>query len=60
MPSQESARSCICVLAESMLPLSMISLLDFETIPTVWYVLFSILFICIHAQFLNQEQPPQL
>jgi hypothetical protein len=33
VPSQEGERSCICVLAVSILPLSMIVLLDFETVP---------------------------
>ena len=41
VPNQESGRSCVCVLGVSMLPLSLISLLEF---PTVWYFLFFILF----------------
>jgi hypothetical protein len=37
VPSQESEKSCICVLEVSILPLSTIFLLDFGTVPTVWY-----------------------
>jgi hypothetical protein len=33
VPSQEDERSCICELDVSILPLSMIVLLDFETVP---------------------------
>ena len=35
--SQESEQSCICVLGVSIWPLSMIFLLDFGTVLTVWY-----------------------
>jgi hypothetical protein len=40
--NQESQRACICVLVVSIFPLSMIFILDFETVLTVWY--FSIRF----------------
>jgi len=40
VPSQESERSCICVLGVSILPLSTILVLYFETVPTVWYFIF--------------------
>jgi len=43
VPSQESERSCICVLGVSILPLSTILLLDFRTVPTVLYFLLFIL-----------------
>ena len=42
VPSQQSKQSCICVLGVSILPVSTICLLDFGTVPTVWYF-FSIL-----------------
>jgi hypothetical protein len=35
--SQESEQSCICVLKVSILPISTIFLLGFETVPTMWY-----------------------
>ena len=35
--SQESERSCICVLGISILPLSTILIFDFGIVPTVWY-----------------------
>jgi len=44
VPSQESEQSSICVLRVSILPLSMIFLLDFWTVPTVWYFLFFYIF----------------
>ena len=44
VPSQESERSCICVLGVSILLLSMIFILDFGLVATVWY--FSFLFCC--------------
>ena len=37
VPSQESERSCICVLGVSILHLSVIFLLDWGTVLTVWY-----------------------
>ena len=37
VPRQESERSCICVLGVLILPLYTIFLLDFGTVPTVWY-----------------------
>ena len=40
IPSQASEWSCICVLRISILPLSLIFLLDFGTVPTVWYFIF--------------------
>ena len=36
VPSQESGRSCICLLVASILPLSTNFVLDFGNIPTVW------------------------
>jgi hypothetical protein len=36
VPSQESGRSCICMLGVSILPLSMNYLLNFRNVPTVW------------------------
>ena len=39
VPSQISQRSCICVLEVSILPLSTILIFDF--VPTVWYLLVS-------------------
>jgi hypothetical protein len=41
--SQESAWTCICVLGVPILPLLVILLLDFGTVPIVWYLLFLIL-----------------
>ena len=38
--SKESEMSCICVTGLSFLPLSTISRVDFETVPTVWYYFF--------------------
>ena len=44
-PSQESERSCICVLDVSIfISLSAISILNYGTVRTVWYVLFLMLF----------------
>jgi hypothetical protein len=37
VPSQESERSCNCLLGVSVVPLSTIFLLEFGTVPTVWY-----------------------
>jgi len=45
VPSQESELSCICVVGVSLLPLSMIYLLDFGTVPTVFA------FCCFHFIF---------
>ena len=39
VPSQESKRSCICVLVVSSLSLSTILIFGFRTVSTVWYVL---------------------
>ena len=36
VPSQESERSCICVLGVSILNLSAILLFDYGIVPTVW------------------------
>ena len=35
VPSQESERSCICMLGVSILPLSMILIFDFGIVPTI-------------------------
>jgi hypothetical protein len=43
--SQDSERSCICVLVVPMMPLSTIILIDFGIVPTVWYFMFFILFL---------------
>ena len=40
VPSQESKRSCIFVLEVSILPLSMLLVFDFRTVPAVRYFLF--------------------
>jgi len=37
VPSQETERPCICVFGVSVLPLSVIFLLDFRNVLTVWY-----------------------
>jgi uncharacterized membrane protein len=37
VPSQKTEQSCICVLSVSILPVSTIFLLNFGTVPTVWY-----------------------
>jgi hypothetical protein len=49
-----SQRACICVLVESLLPLSTILILifDFGFVPTVWYSLFTFdhhmnIYVCI-------------
>ena len=48
LPSQESERSCIYVLGVSIFLLSTIFLLDFETVPTVWYIVMSCLrYLCL-------------
>jgi len=39
-PIQESELSFICVLGVSIMPLSMFVLLNFGTVPTVWYFCF--------------------
>ena len=39
VPRQECERACICTLWVSILPLSTILILDFGTVPTVWYYL---------------------
>jgi len=45
VPVPEQVKSVVmCVLGVSVLSLSVIYLLDFETVPTVWYFLFFILF----------------
>ena len=46
VPSQESARSCICVLGVSMLTVSTIVIFDFGVVPTLWYscLLFNFVF----------------
>jgi len=44
VPSQESERSGIYVLWVSIVPLSTILILDFGIVPTVWNILFFILF----------------
>jgi hypothetical protein len=46
-PSQETGRSCICVLLVSILSLSTIFLLQFGTVATVLYFLF---FVFMSAQ----------
>jgi hypothetical protein len=48
--SQETERSCICVLVVPILPLSTIFLMDFGAVPTVWYFL-SLIFLnlCISS-----------
>ena len=43
LPSQESERSCFCVLEILILPLSTILIFDFGIVPTVWYFLLFIL-----------------
>ena len=43
LPSQESERSCFCVLEILILPLSTIFIFDFGIVPTVWYFLLFIL-----------------
>ena len=45
VPSQESELSCICVVGVSLLPLPMIYLLDFGTVPTVWHLVVFILYL---------------
>jgi hypothetical protein len=42
LPSKGSVWSYICVLGASLLPLSTIFLLNYGTVPTVWYALFFI------------------
>jgi hypothetical protein len=37
VPSQESERSCICMLRLSISSLSTVLIFDFGTVPTVWY-----------------------
>ena len=44
VPSQESELSCICVLEISTLPLSTMFLLDFRTVPIVWYISLFVVF----------------
>ena len=46
VPRQECEQSCICTLWVSILPLSTILLLDFGTVPTVWYYCFSRFWNC--------------
>jgi hypothetical protein len=50
-PRQESERSCICGLGVSILPLSTILIFDFRNVPTVWYVLFFIFYMCKYYLF---------
>ena len=45
VPSQESERSCICVLGATILSFSTILVFDFGIVPTVWYFLFFMLFV---------------
>ena len=45
VPSQESARSCICVLGVSMLTVPTIVIFDFGVVPTLWY--FCLLFYLV-------------
>ena len=45
VPSQESERSCICVLGATILSFSTILVFDFGIVPTVWYFLFFVLFV---------------
>ena len=42
--TQESERSCVCVLGVSILPLSTALLFDFGIMPTMWYVFTCFLF----------------
>ena len=49
IPSQESERSCICVLGVWFLRLSAINLLDFTNVQTVWWVCFLVHIIIRHA-----------
>ena len=44
VPSQESERSCVCVLELAMLPLSTFSSFDLGIVPAVLYFLFFLLF----------------
>jgi hypothetical protein len=41
--SQESERTCICILWGPRLPISMILMFDFRNVLTAWYFLFCIL-----------------
>ena len=41
MPFRESELSCLCLLAVSIFPNSTIYLLDFRSVPKVWYFCFS-------------------
>lgn len=52
--SHESQRSCICVLVVSILPLSAIFRLDFDTVPTVWYFIsfYFILYLCMYGSLI--------
>ena len=43
--SQESEKSCICVLGVSTLPMSTILMFDVGIVPTLWYFLFFILIV---------------
>jgi hypothetical protein len=45
VPSEESERSCICVLEVSIFSLSTILLLDFVTVLTMWYIWLFILLV---------------
>jgi hypothetical protein len=47
VPSQESERSCICVLGVSMLPLPTILIFDFGIDSTVWYFVFVFYYLFI-------------
>ena len=51
IPSQASEWSYICVLRISILPVSLIFLLDFGTVPTVWYF---IIFFFIDRELLRR------
>ena len=45
VPDEESEWSCICVSRVPILPLSTIFQMNVEAVPTVWYVLYFILFV---------------
>ena len=55
--SKDNERSCVCVLGISILPLSSILILEFRTVPPVWYFLFFILLYMYKGPFDFYKSP---
>jgi hypothetical protein len=43
-----------------MLPLSVIFLLDYITVPSVWYIMYNIIHSCLHMSYVDTQHVPML